>query len=150
MKNLSVIIPFYNEKDFLEISVKRVTDLDIFDQIILTDDCSTDGSSEIATQLIKNNPSIEYIKGERNSGKGDALSNAKNMIKTSHVVIHDADLEYFPDDIIEMFSLAKKNPDALILGSRFIGNKVRKNVYFRTNIANRVMSLFFSFVKERI
>jgi len=62
MKNLSVIIPFYNEKEFLEISVKRVTDLDIFDQIILTDDCSTDGSSEIALQLIKNNPCIEYIK----------------------------------------------------------------------------------------
>jgi len=146
MKNLSVIIPFYNEKEFLEISVKRVTDLDIFDQIILTDDCSTDGSSEIALQLIKNNPCIEYIKGERNSGKGDALNNAKNLIKTSHVVIHDADLEYFPDDIIEMFSLAKKNPDTLILGSRFIGNKVRKNVYFRTNVANRVMSLFFSVV----
>ena len=146
MKNLSVIIPFYNEKEFLEISVKRVTDLDIFDQIILTDDCSTDGSSEIALQLIKNNPRIQYIKGERNSGKGDALNNAKNLIKTSHVVIHDADLEYFPDDIIEMFSLAKKNPDALILGSRFIGNKVRKNVYFRTNVANRVMSLFFSVV----
>jgi len=146
MKNLSVIIPFYNEKEFLEISVKRVTDLDIFDQIILTDDCSTDGSSEIALQLIKNNPCIEYIKGERNSGKGDALNNAKNLIKTSHVVIHDADLEYFPDYIIEMFSLAKKNPDTLILGSRFIGNKVRKNVYFRTNIANRVMSLFFSVV----
>ena len=146
MKNLSVIIPFYNEKEFLEISVKRVTDLDIFDQIILTDDCSTDGSSEIALQLIKNNPRIEYIKGERNSGKGDALNNAKNLIKTSHVVIHDADLEYFPDDIIEMFSLAKKNPDTLILGSRFIGNKVRKNVYFRTNVANRVMSLFFSVV----
>ena len=146
MKNLSVIIPFYNEKEFLEISVKRVTDLDIFDQIILTDDCSTDGSSEIALQLIKNNSRIEYIKGERNSGKGDALNNAKNLIKTSHVVIHDADLEYFPDDIIEMFSLAKKNPDALILGSRFIGNKVRKNVYFRTNVANRVMSLFFSVV----
>ena len=146
MKNLSVIIPFYNEKKFLEMSVKRVTDLDIFEQIILTDDCSTDGSSEIALQLLKNNPRIEYIKGEKNSGKGDALNNAKNLIKTSHVVIHDADLEYFPDDIVEMFSLAKKNPDALILGSRFIGNKVRKNVYFRTNVANRVMSLFFSVV----
>ena len=146
MKNLSVIIPFYNEKKFLEMSVKRGTDLDIFEQIILTDDCSTDGSSEIALQLLKNNPRIEYIKGEKNSGKGDALNNAKNLIKTSHVVIHDADLEYFPDDIVEMFSLAKKNPDALILGSRFIGNKVRKNVYFRTNVANRVMSLFFSVV----
>ena len=146
MKNLSVIIPFYNEKDFLEISVKRVTDLKFFKQIILTDDCSTDGSSDIALELAKNNPSIEYIKGDKNLGKGNALNNAKDLLTTSHVVIHDADLEYFPDDIIEMFNLAILNPDSLILGSRFIGDKVRKNVYFRTNLANRVMSLFFSVV----
>jgi len=146
MKNLAVIIPFYNEKDFLEISLKRVTDLDIFDQIILTDDCSNDGSSEIALNLAKSNPIIEYTNGAYNSGKGQALNNAKHLIKTSHVVIHDADLEYFPDDIVEMFNLVEDNPESLILGSRFIGTKDRKNVYFRTNLANRTMSLFFSLV----
>src|SRR6056300_646091 len=45
-----------------------------------------------------------------------------------------------------MFFLAKENKDSLILGSRFIGDKIRENVYFRTNLANRVMSLFFSVV----
>ena len=59
MKNLAAIIPFYNEKDFLEISLKRVTNLGIFDQIILTDDCSNDGSSEIASNLASSNPIIE-------------------------------------------------------------------------------------------
>ena len=146
MKNLAVIVPFYNEKDFLEISLKRVTDLDIFDQIILTDDCSDDGSSEIALNLAKSNPIIEYTNGATNSGKGQALNNAKHLIRTSHVVIHDADLEYFPDDIVEMFNLVEDNPESLILGSRFIGTKDRKNVYFRTNLANRTMSLFFSLV----
>ena len=146
MKNLAVIVPFYNEKDFLEISLKRATDLDIFDQIILTDDCSNDGSSEIALNLAKSNPIIEYTNGATNSGKGQALNNAKHLIRTSHVVIHDADLEYFPDDIVEMFNLVEDNPESLILGSRFIGTKDRKNVYFRTNLANRTMSLFFSLV----
>ena len=146
MKNLAVIVPFYNEKDFLEISLKRVTDLNIFDQIILTDDCSNDGSSEIALNLAKSNPIIEYTNGATNSGKGQALNNAKHLIRTSHVVIHDADLEYFPDDIVEMFNLVEDNPESLILGSRFIGTKDRKNVYFRTNLANRTMSLFFSLV----
>jgi len=146
MKNLAVIIPFYNEKEFLEISLKRVTDLNIFDQIILTDDCSNDGSSEIALNLAKSNPIIEYTNGATNSGKGQALNNAKHLIRTSHVVIHDADLEYFPDDIVEMFNLVEDNPESLILGSRFIGTKDRKNVYFRTNLANRTMSLFFSLV----
>ena len=146
MKNLAVIVPFYNEKDFLEISLKRVTDLDIFDQIILSDDCSNDGSSEIALNLAKSNPIIEYTNGASNSGKGQALNNVKHLITTSHVVIHDADLEYFPDDIIEMFNLVEDNPESLILGSRFIGVKKRKNVYFRTNLANRTMSLFFSLI----
>ena len=146
MKNLAVIIPFYNEKDFLEISVNRVTELEIFEQIILTDDCSNDGSSEIALNLASSNPIIEYTNGVSNSGKGKALNNAKHLITTSHVVIHDADLEYFPDDIVDMFNLVEDNPKSLILGSRFIGTKDRKNVYFRTYMANRAMSLFFSLV----
>ena len=49
-------------------------------------------------------------------------------------------------DIIKMFKLCEENPKSLILGSRFIGNKERKNVYLRTSIANKVMSLFFSIV----
>ncbi len=61
-------------------------------------------------------------------------------------MIHDADLEYFPEDLVEMFEKAKLNPQSLIIGSRFIGNKERVNIYRRTFIANKVMSLFFSFV----
>ena len=45
-----------------------------------------------------------------------------------------------------MYQLAKENPDSLILGSRFIGTKNRKNLYIRTYVANKVMSIFFSFV----
>ena len=65
------------------------------------------------------------------------------MIKTSHVVIHDADLEYFPDDIVEMFHCVEENPDSLILRLKIYWVKKRKNVYFRTNLANRAMSFFF-------
>ena len=89
---------------------------------------------------------IELFKTGKNKGKGSALAFSKNLIHTSHVVIHDADLEYFPEDIIEMFDLAKQNQNSLILGSRFIGSKKRENIYLRTFLANRVMSLFFSLV----
>ena len=61
-------------------------------------------------------------------------------------MVHDADLEYFPEDIVEMFEAAKLNPESLIIGSRFIGNKERINLYRRTYIANKLMSLFFSYV----
>ena len=146
MHNLSVIVPFYNENKFLLDSVNRVLDVGIFDQIILSDDFSNDGSEKIAKKLSEKYEIITYFRSNKNGGKGDALNNVKNFIETSHVVIHDADLEYFPSDIVEMYELSKDYPKFLILGTRFKGNKKRKNVYLRTGLANRVMSLFFSLV----
>ena len=146
MVNLSVIVPFYNEEIYLEKSVNRLLENNIYEKIILIDNNSTDNSNYIAHQLAKQNKNIQVHKTGIERGKGSALRYAKKFVETSHVVIHDADLEYFPDDIIEMFKLCEENPKSLILGSRFIGNKERKNVYFRTSLANRVMSLFLSLI----
>ncbi len=146
MDNLGVIVPFYNEKNTLSESIDRLLAENIFSQIILSDDNSNDGSEKIAQQYEETNKNIKYIKSSTNKGKGNALNNAKNHITTKFVVIHDADLEYFPEDIVEMFEAAKLNPESLIIGSRFIGNKKRINIYRRTYIANKLMSLFFSYV----
>ena len=144
--SLTVIIPFYNESSYIQESIERVLELDIVDEIILSDDCSTDGSEKIAKEYAEKYKVISYIRSSENLGKGNALINSKNLISSSHVIIHDADLEYFPEDIIEMYQASLQNEDALILGSRFIGIKERKNVYIRTLFANKAMSLFFSLV----
>ena len=146
MVNLSVIVPFFNEEKFLERSVNRLLENNIYEKILLIDNNSTDGSYNIAQKLVDSNENIELHKTDKRKGKGAALSQAKDLITTSHIVIHDADLEYFPEDISEMFEMSKNFPKTLILGSRFIGNKERKNVYIRTSLANKVMSLFFSIV----
>lgn len=146
MDNLAAIVPFYNEKSTLSKSIERLLEQNIFSQIILSDDNSDDGSHEIAKFYENQYEFIEYIKSEENKGKGNALNNAKSMLSTKFVVIHDADLEYFPEDLNEMFEYAKTYPTSLILGSRFIGDKERKNLYKRTLIANKIMSYFFSFV----
>lgn len=146
MNNLAVIIPFFNEEVYLEESVNRVLNCDIFDQIILVDDCSTDNSPEIAKDICSINNNVMYLKTPKNGGKGSAIIIAKPALKTTHVVIHDADLEYFPEDIVEMYKHTKNNKNTLILGSRFIGNKDRINLYSRTLFANKLMSAFFSIV----
>ena len=146
MNNLTVIVPFYNEENYLQKSIDRLTDSDIFDKIILVDDCSTDNSANIANKNVLENNKMIFLKSSSNKGKGSALNLAKNIVETSHVIIHDADLEYFPDDIVEMFNWVKENQDSLILGSRFIGNKKRSTIYSRTLLANKVMSSFFSFI----
>ena len=135
MQNLSVIVPFFNEENFLEISVQRLLDNDIYNEIILVDDCSTDSSSSIAKKLESEIDKVIYLKTQDNGGKGYAVASAINLLSSTHTVIHDADLEYFPNDIVLKIS-----------GLLINFNKKRTNIYLRTFLANRIMSLFFSAV----
>ena len=148
MKNLtlSVIVPFFNEKKYLKSSVERLISVSIFKEIILVDDNSTDNSYSIAENLAHNVDNIQVFKNKVGKGKGAAVEYAKNHLTSTHMIIHDADLEYFPSDIVEMFDLAKNNPEVLILGTRYNGNKSRKNIYVRTELANRFLSFFFSLI----
>ena len=145
---LTAIVPIFNEEKYLLDSVTRLQKTNIFNEIILIDNCSTDASLAIAQNLKKKDSSILVLQTKNNDGKASAVQLGLNYVKTSHVVIHDADLEYFPDDIVEMFEVAKVNPNDLILGSRVIGNKERKNIYFTTYFGNRILSIMFSFINR--
>lgn len=145
---LTAIVPIFNEEKYLLDSVTRLQKTNIFNEIILIDNCSTDASLAIAQNLKEKDNSILVLQTKNNDGKASAVQLGLNYVKTSHVVIHDADLEYFPDDIVEMFEMAKVNPNDLILGSRVIGNKERKNIYFTTYFGNRILSIMFSFINR--
>ena len=146
MENLTVIVPFYNEENFLRESIERVLRATIADKLILVDDCSTDNSFDIATEITKDLKFVKIIQSKKNLGKGNALNLAKKLIDTTHVVIHDADLEYYPEDIKNMVEKVKLSPESLILGSRFKGNLKRANIYRITLFAYKIMSLFFSII----
>tara|TARA_B100001123_G_C15225375_1_gene992933 strand:- start:113 stop:805 length:693 start_codon:yes stop_codon:yes gene_type:complete len=147
MFTLTVIIPFFNEQEFLEKSLKRVIETNVAQNILLVDDNSSDNSSIIANKYVKMYEHLEYIKIHENKGKGFAISNVKDIITTTHVAIHDADLEYNPNDLKKMFKLVSEYPNSLILGSRFIGDLKRENIYLRTYFANKLISYFFSFIQ---
>ncbi len=146
MYSLTVIIPFYNEQDYLEKSFKRLYLSNVADQIYLVDDASTDSSKEIALKIEKAYENVKYFSNKSNKGKGSALTLVKDYIKTSHVVIHDADLEYDPNDLIELKKISIIHDNSLILGSRFTGNLERNNLYKSTFFANKFLSRLFSIV----
>ena len=127
--------------------MNRLLSNDIYTSIYLIDNNSTDNSHEIAKNLAGKYEKIELFKTGKNKGKGSALAFSKNLIHTSHVVIHDADLEYFPEDIIEMFELAKQNQNSLILGSRFIGSK-KKRKYLPENIFGKQSHVIIFFISK--
>tara|TARA_B100001113_G_C21079034_1_gene609030 strand:- start:475 stop:1224 length:750 start_codon:yes stop_codon:yes gene_type:complete len=144
MENLTVIVPVYNEELFLEQSLDRLLALEKDFKILIVDDCSSDNSPNIAQQYAKEYEYITFIKKDNNGGKGSVLKEAFKHVNTDFSVIHDADLEYFPQDLLIMYKNMDKN--SFVLGSRFIGNIKRENIYLRTYIANKVMSYFFSIV----
>ena len=146
--SLSVIVPFYNEEKFLESSITRLLKLDIVKQIILVDDCSEDDSYLIGERLVNQNNKILITKTNKNLGKGGAVKVGLEKVTSTHVIVHDADLEYFPEDIPEMFEVVSTEKENLVLGSRTIGTKKRKNLYFYTYFGNKIFTLLFSILNN--
>ena len=145
-KSISVIVPFFNEEVYLQKSVNRLLDINLFNEIILVDDGSVDSSAEIARKLEKDFSEIKLIVIESQTGKGNAVKTGLKFVNSTHIIIHDADLEYFPSDIPNMFDIAKKNPGCLVLGSRTIKGKKRVNRYKITYFANKLLTNIFSLI----
>lgn len=142
--DLTVVVPFYNEDRYLHKSVTDLEKTKVAKFIFLVDDCSTDKSYEIAESLSRKFENILLFKKQKNEGKGSCLNFVKNKISTSHVIVHDADLEQNPNDIHKMFKKAKSNPTSLILGSRTLGVQKREKMYKLLSIANIILCKIFN------
>ncbi len=129
-------------------SVERVLEIDCYDEIILFDDCSTDKSYQIATELKNSYQNVMLYQHKKNTGKGSCVISAKQFVNTSHVIVHDADLEYDPRDIAKLYRESLKYPEDLILGSRTIGNIKRFKKYKRLVAVNKIFTLLFSILNS--
>ena len=139
---------FFNEEEYLQKSVERVLAIDCYDEIILFDDCSTDKSYQIATELKNSYQNIRLYQHKKNTGKGSCVISAKKFVNTSHVIVHDADLEYDPEDIKKLYNESLKYPKDLILGSRTIGNIKRFKKYKGLVIINKIFTSLFSLLNS--
>lgn len=143
-ESLTVIVPFYNEESTLEKSVQNLIEENVASCIILVDDFSSDNSYYIAENLVKQNPEIILLKKEKNEGKGSAVYFAKPYVLTSHVIVHDADLEYSPSDISKLFEISKINPSSLLIGTRTIKGVSRKKIYKTLVFINKMLTYLFN------
>tara|TARA_Y100000389_G_C17314044_1_gene439496 strand:+ start:132 stop:824 length:693 start_codon:yes stop_codon:yes gene_type:complete len=140
----TVLMPFFNEEKTLELALTNLISEDFADEIILINDGSIDSSSEIAEKLYKKYKNVNLINSQQNRGKGYALRLGINVANGEYIGVLDADLEYSPKDLKKLFEKIKKENLEIVCGSRFIGNSIRKNVYLRTYLANKILSNFFS------
>ena len=121
---LTIIIPAYNEINTLQDLIDKIYSLDINKQVILIDDNSSDGTSEIA---LKNKDKInKIIIHDKNKGKGAAIKSAQNYVNGKYVIIQDADLEYDPNDIYTLLDEIEKRKCKVVYGSRVLKNPKNK------------------------
>jgi glycosyltransferase involved in cell wall biosynthesis len=141
---VSIIIPCFNEKNYIEEIVKKVLEQNnINKEIIIVDDGSTDGTTEILKKKIKTKVN-KIIFLEKNLGKGNAIKEAIKFVNGEIILIQDADLEYNPKDYNKMISPFISNDADVVYGSRFISNDSRRVIYFANTVANKILTFFLN------
>ncbi len=144
----TVIVPFYNEENFLEQSVLDLVKEDFHKEIILVNDGSLDNSKIIALGLEEKYENITLIDSKVNKGKGFAIQLGLQNAAGDLVGIYDADQEYSAPDLKRIVDCVRNEDIDYACGSRFIGNIERNNIYLRTFIANKFLSYLFSYVHK--
>jgi glycosyltransferase involved in cell wall biosynthesis len=141
---LSVVIPVYNEEQWLREIVRRVEAVPIPKEIILVDDCSKDGTRAILMKEIEGRAGVKVIYHEKNQGKGAALRTGFKHATGDVVLVQDADLEYDPAEYPRLLQPILENRADVVYGSRFIGDNHRV-LYFWHYIANKALTTLSNF-----
>lgn len=137
---LSVVVPVYNEQATIREILHRVQHAGVpVDEIVLVDDCSTDGTREILLSDFQDAP-FKLFLHERNRGKGAALRTAFKAATGDVVIIQDADLEYDPAEYPELLRPITTGIADVVFGSRFRGGRAHRVVFFRHMLGNRFLT----------
>src|SRR5207248_1994297 len=134
---LSVVIPVYNERQWVREIIRRVQAVPIPKEIIVVDDCSTDGTRDVLEALDADGLHVCYR--PVNQGKGAALREGFKHATGDVVLVQDADLEYDPAEYPRLIQPILDNRADVVFGSRFIGESHRV-LYFWHSVANRLLT----------
>ncbi|MHB9097113.1 MAG: glycosyltransferase family 2 protein [Syntrophales bacterium] len=132
---LSVVIPVYNERATVLAIMEKVLKLDFIREIIVVDDGSTDGTREILNRVLPDDR-VKVFFHDRNRGKGAALRTGFGHVTGEIVAIQDADLEYDPNEFVEMIKPIIEGVADVVYGSRLSGGKPQRVHLFWHRMGN--------------
>ena len=151
MKELTIIIPVYNEKKTILKIIDKIKNLKkLSKQIIVVDDYSIDGTREI---LLKNKNKIDLLLlHKKNQGKGAAIQTAQKHVKGKYVIIQDADLEYNPRDYFKLIKPIKEKKFMVVYGSRVLNKKRYGAKGFTSKariLGNHILTIFSNILNNQ-
>jgi len=153
MPLLSVLVPLYNEEEFVGPLLERVISAPLPQgltrEIIVVDDGSTDGSAEIVQEVAARHPGlIRLLRHDRNRGKGAAIRTALDHARGEWCIIQDADLEYDPGEYASVLKPLIAGKADAVYGSRFMIVGERRVLYFWHAVANRFLTELANLVAD--
>jgi glycosyltransferase involved in cell wall biosynthesis len=143
---LSIIVPAYNEARTIHLILDRIAEVQLINNIqkelILVNDCSTDGTDEVLQAYIKGHPeqNIQYFKHEVNSGKGAAIHTGIKKATGEYLLVQDADLEYDPEEYNLLLKPIIRGFADVVYGSRFLGGTSHRILFFWHSIGNKFLT----------
>jgi len=157
--SLSILVPAYNEQYLIEASLQRLWVLDQSPRldhikVIVVDDCSSDSTEASLERFRKSLESSSdfkkftwvWAKHDINQGKGAAIRTGLKYVDTELVVIHDADLEYHPHDLLQMIELFLYEDADAVFGSRFMPGGYKRALFFRHALGNKLLTFLCDMV----
>jgi glycosyltransferase involved in cell wall biosynthesis len=135
---LSVVIPVYNEKNTIGEVLRRVRMVDLPKEVIVVDDCSTDGTREFLQGLAPSDD-LTIVLQPRNAGKGAALRAGFRRVRGDIVIVQDADLEYDPAEYPVLIQPIVAGKADVVFGSRFLGGPHRVLLFWHS-VGNRILT----------
>ncbi len=150
---LSILVPVYNEQYLVRASLKRLNILaqsPLLEriQVVVVDDGSTDETATVLAEFrlsMVGVPSDKmewlFLHHESNQGKSAAIHTALSHANAELTVIHDADLEYHPLDLLKMVQVFLDEQADAVFGSRFLASEYRRVLFFRHELGNRLLTL---------
>src|SRR5580704_5102570 len=142
---LSILIPVYNERTVVERSLSLVLAAPLPEnmerELVIIDDCSTDGTSDILKRFAQSDSRIHLYRHEVNQGKGAALRTAIQHATGDFCLVQDADLEYDPSEYIKLLRpLLAGHADA-VFGSRYMAGEQTRILPFWHSMINKGLTL---------
>lgn len=138
---LSVVMPIYNERNTLRSVIQRVLSVPLDIELLCVDDGSSDGSTEILSELRAEHENLRFFLQPHNMGKGAALRRGIQEATGDFVIVQDADLEYDPQDYPTLLDPLTQGKADVVYGSRFLGSGPHRVLYFWHSVGNWILTL---------